>query len=236
MTAAGIILARMDSSRFPGKALTRVGDCSLLETCLSGVSKSSSFRPILATSDRSVDQPLADLAAELGVPCHRGPVDDVYGRVCGCLERFGVEVFARINGDSPFVQAALLEEGLVLLRESGCDFVTNLLPRRYPYGVSVEIFRSDLFLRCADDLTMPDQREHITSFFYQNLDRFDYRALIGGSDRSDIRLTIDTPEDLFLIQKMLDHRPDLFDLPLTEIIRGYRRLFNSENLHSEVKP
>ena len=108
---AGIVLARMDSSRFPGKALTPIGGIPLLERCLSGVLQSEQFTPILATTARSVDQPLADFAKRMRIPCFRGGLENVYGRVCVCLKEFEVDIFARINADSPFVQAGLLNDG-----------------------------------------------------------------------------------------------------------------------------
>lgn len=224
---AGIVLARMDSRRFPGKALTPVGGIPLLERCFSGVLRSRSFSPILATTARSIDQPLADLAESLGIPCFRGDLDDVYLRVCECLKCYEVDIFARINGDSPFVQTELLESGLDLLQRENCEFVTNLVPRRFPYGVSVEILRSELFVRCAKLVKKLQHKEHITSYFYENLDCIKYAPIVEETDLSGVRLTIDTRKDLDFIEQMLVTEPALFDQPILNIVELYQKTFFS---------
>jgi len=220
---AGIILARMDSRRFPKKVLMPIGGIPLLECCAAGVLRTKSFSPILATTTRPVDQPLVDFAAQIGVPCFRGDLDNVYQRVCKCLSYYGVDIFARINGDSPFVQADLLDAGLDLLEQQNCDFVTNLVPRRFPYGVSVEICRSKIFLQAENFLSTAEHKEHITSYFYQNLSRIRHSTLVGESDLSSVRLTIDTPEDLKRIERMQKTEPDILTSSLSKVLEIYQQ-------------
>lgn len=220
---AGIILARMDSRRFAGKALVSLDGKTMLERTISAVLRSNSFMPILATSSRKIDQPLADYAKKNGIPCFRGELDDVYNRVCECLKAFDVDIFARINGDSPFIQADLLDSGLDLMRREGCDFVTNLMPRHFPYGVSVEILRSETFLQAESLLQNPEHHEHITSYFYQNLRKLKYAALLRENDISDVRLTIDTLEDFAFVERMLAQNPCLFESTLENIVSLYRK-------------
>ncbi len=232
---AGIVLARMDSSRFPGKALSLLGGIPLLERCFSGVLRSHSFTPILATTMRAIDQPLVDFAENLGIPCFRGSLDNVYKRVCECLEYYDVDIFARINGDSPFVQAELLDSALTLLEDKNCDFVTNLIPRRFPYGISTEIFRSEIFIHHTDKIETPEHKEHITSYFYQNLTQLKYTTISGTVDLSRIRLTVDTQEDLNFIEQMLGQDSTLFEQPLVNIVKVYQEQFSLlEKIHNEV--
>lgn len=221
---AGIVIARMDSQRFPGKAVTSLGGVPLLERCLSGVLRSDFFTPILATTGRSIDQPLVDVAKRMGILYFRGDLDNVYQRVCECLKKYEVDIFARVNGDSPFFQADILDSGLRLLRRNDCDFVTNLVPRRFPYGVSAEIFRSDIFLRGEDMLLTKEHQEHITSYFYQNLKHVKYASIVGEGDLSAVRLTIDTPEDLVFIERMLEQEPCLFDCSLSDVVSLYQKI------------
>ncbi|SHJ80384.1 spore coat polysaccharide biosynthesis protein SpsF [Malonomonas rubra DSM 5091] len=233
---AGVILARMDSSRFPRKALTPVSGVPLIERCLKGVERTNSFVPILATTARPVDDPLADFAEKKGVLCYRGDLGNVYQRVCGCLREHKIDTFARINGDSPFVQPDLLNDGLNLLNQKNCDFVTNLVPRRFPYGVSVEIFRSEFFLNSEKSILTSEHREHISSYFYQNLDDFSYASIVGEADLSTVRLTIDTPEDLNVVEQLLKKEPRLFDCPLQHVVDLYQStLLDSEKTRGGFK-
>ena len=67
---------------------------------------------VLATSDRPIDDPLAAFAAANELALFRGDPDDVAGRALACAERFGLDYFARVNGDSPFLEPALLGEAI----------------------------------------------------------------------------------------------------------------------------
>jgi len=220
---AGIILARMDSSRFPRKALTPVAGIPLLERCLRGVERSNSFIPVLATTARPVDDPLDNFAKNMGILCYRGDLENIYRRVCDCLRKYRIDIFARINGDSPFVQPDLLNDGLNLLEQQNCDFVTNLVPRRFPYGVSVEIFRSEFFLNAEKCLSTPEHREHISSYFYQNLADMSYSAIVAEANLSSVRLTIDTPDDLSFIERMQKKEPRLFTSSLSNVVELYQK-------------
>ncbi|MBI5623164.1 MAG: NTP transferase domain-containing protein [Elusimicrobia bacterium] len=225
MNPGVIVLARMDSSRFPNKAMALLGHKPLVEWCIDGVADPGRYRTVLATTGRDLDRPLVELAARKGIPCYQGPVEDVAGRIAGCLEAHGLDCFARVNGDSPFVRKELLREGFDLIRERGADLVTNLVPRAFPYGVSVEILRSEVFLACYESLTTSLQREHATSYFYEHLAAFKVCCMpYGGGDDHDVRLVVDTPADLERLGKLLRAGRDVAGLPLPELVRLYREV------------
>lgn len=215
-----IVLARYSSSRFPGKALYPIYGKTLLEWCLYFLKKSNGFDTILATSTHPTDDSLQQLAESLGVKCFRGDLDDVYKRVVDCIEFYKIDTFARINGDSPFPQISLIESAFGQLEMSDLDFVTNLYPRTFPYGISVEVFRATTFTAGYAMLDTAEQHEHITSYFYSHSNQFKYKNLICDTpSKGDIRLVVDTKEDLPLIEKILNN-PEIASSPdLKTIIR-----------------
>jgi spore coat polysaccharide biosynthesis protein SpsF len=199
-----IVLARYSSSRFPGKALYPICGKTLLEWCLYFLKISNGFDTILATSTHSTDDPLQQLAESMEVKCFRGDLDDVYKRVVDCIEFYKIDTFARINGDSPFPQTSLIESAFGQLEMSDLDFVTNLYPRTFPYGISVEVFRATTFCAHYPMLDTADQHEHITSYFYTHSNHFKYKNLTSDTPvKGDVRLVVDTKEDLPLIEKLL---------------------------------
>src|SRR5690606_29859116 len=109
--------------------------------------------------------------ADLGVRVHRGPLGDVAARVHGCVQAAGWDYFVRINGDSPLISPKLIDCGVRLATHYRLDFVTNLWPRSYPYGISVEVIRTETFARCLSETDDPADREHITRWFYRHIDR-----------------------------------------------------------------
>ncbi|MEM9859133.1 MAG: hypothetical protein AAF843_17370 [Bacteroidota bacterium] len=201
---AAIVLARMNSKRFPGKALHNIEGRCLLEWCVFNLKKQSNYDIVLATSSESSDEPLSKLAEELQINCFRGHLHDVYLRVIECIDYFQIKSFARINGDSPFPSSELINQAFDLLESENLDFVTNLAPRSFPYGVAVEVFDAQMFKVNYQNLSSDAHHEHITSYFYENLNSFKYKNISSGIENlEDIRLVVDEVSDINSIQKVI---------------------------------
>ena len=195
--AAVVVLARMGSRRLPGKALRDVGGKPLIARVLGRVALARRATPVvLATTAAMEDEPLVRLACEFGVRVFRGAREDVLGRLIACCDAFGLDRLVRISGDSPFIPPALIDDCIALHDETSAEFVTNLYPRRFPPGASVELITADALRRIAAATNEPADREHVTRFVYMNPDRFDIVSLPGGVQCQDVRLTVDTEADL----------------------------------------
>ncbi len=202
MKPGAILLARLDSTRLPGKPLRKFAGRPLLDWLLDrarGVAEC-----VLATSDRPVDDPLVEFAASRNLACFRGDVDDVAGRVLGAADQQGFTHFFRLNGDSPCVVPELARRALALMEsDPTLDFVTNLRPRTYPYGVACELFRTDSFRAGYARMTEPGEREHVTPFFYEHPADFRFGALTYEDTPLDhVRLTVDTGEDALFFEQL----------------------------------
>ena len=76
-----IIQARMGSSRLPGKTIADVaGRPLLLHVVEQGQSARRVDKVVVATTDRSSDDPIAALCQIEGIHCFRGSEDDVLDR------------------------------------------------------------------------------------------------------------------------------------------------------------
>lgn len=218
---AAIILARADSRRLPGKALLDAGGKTLLEWCIERAKRVVGATVIVATSQREIDAPIVSLAKRNDVEWFTGDAHDVSGRVGSCITHFDIDTFARINGDSPFIDTELISGALTEV--DPVDFVTNLCPRSYPYGVSLEVFKSDIYMNHIDNFN-EYQREHITSYFYDNIQNFSYinkRSPLG--DHHSLRLTVDTEEDFQKFSRVVDaYGERLVELTMGKVIEIYQ--------------
>ncbi len=223
---AALILARTDSRRLPNKVISELGGKKLIQWCIDGVQKVENLEPILVTSDRDVDLPLIEIAKENKIKYFQGDFENIAKRILDCIHHFNIEMFARVNGDSPFLNKQITEEALRILNENPkVDFVTNLVPRRFPYGLSVEIMRSNVFEKNYSQLNTKELREHITSWFYQNPDKLTIHGLEYkyGNDH-DIRFTIDTAEDHNNVEKIILNNPtfDFHTSTIKEILEKFK--------------
>lgn len=202
-----VILARLDSRRLPGKALASVEGRSLLWHVTCRLPRPLFDAPlVLATTHRPVDDRLAAAAAELGLAVFRGSTADVAGRLLAAADAFDLDGVLRVNGDSPFIDAKLVSQAIGIFRQGRAACVTNLRPRRHPYGVSIELFRPAALRACLAHSRNPDDIEHVTSSLYAHLAPSDLHALddpdqAPGGDDWRVRLTVDEPPDLDALRR-----------------------------------
>lgn len=205
MKVVSIIPARMDSSRLPGKPLRLMNGQPLIShvirRCLSikGLSET-----IVATTTRVIDDRIADYAKELGVKVYRGSLENVTSRFCECAKIFDADYFVRVNGDSPFVDHALVEAGMSYLDvDKSIDLVTNIMLRTFPYGISVEIVSVDALSGLIDRGLSAYEQEHVTACIYGRSTEFNIKSITSVRPELALaRLTVDTEVDLSLCEKI----------------------------------
>jgi spore coat polysaccharide biosynthesis protein SpsF len=112
------------------------------------------------------------------------------------------------------------------------DFAANRLPppwgRTYPIGLDIEIFTFDALKRAHQFAISKYQREHVAPYFYEGapVDQLQYHdpgslyssakspqgfniALMHHTpDYGKLRWTVDTPEDIELVRKIVEYFPD----------------------------
>jgi spore coat polysaccharide biosynthesis protein SpsF len=217
---AALIQSRLDSKRLPNKAILSLGSKKLIEHCIDGVKRSKYFTPILITSDRLVDDPLEKVARENNILYYRGSCKNVALRVLNSIKEFNISYFARVNGDSPFLIPSLLDRGAENIFNSKNDFVSNIVTRTFPYGVSVEIFNAKTFNNVYSKLnTDPIYQEHYTKYFYDNIKSFNYYEIRNDINMSAVRAVVDTEDDLIYTRTLIEQYPDIFNKEQRDILK-----------------
>lgn len=229
MTLGAIIVCRLDSRRLPGKVLKTVQGKPLLWYVLSRCRKVQEFGDniIVATSTRTIDDPIEHYCREQNVRMFRGSAENVAERVLECALDNRLSHFARVNADSPFLEPPLIKLACSIAASSeDYEIVTNLYPRSFPYGVSVELFKTDVFQSAYKQMNTPDHFEHVTLFFYENMHNFRYYNITrDGNDLSKIRLTVDTEEDFRLFSQVMNMVGDQWNsLSYVDAVEFYQKL------------
>src|SRR5690606_40674360 len=88
--------ARAGAARRPGKVLRRLGGTTILEICIDKLA-AAGLSTVVATTTNTLDNAIADLCRERGIPSVRGDEQDVATRTCQCLGEFSCDAFFRIN-------------------------------------------------------------------------------------------------------------------------------------------
>lgn len=197
MNVGAIVQARMTSMRFPGKVLHQVAGKPLLQYILERLSRCTSLDAVVvATSVDQSDEPVEIFCREQGVLCFRGDLGNVAGRMKAVLRAYGFGAFVRLSGDSPLMDPAVVDKGVHIFLSGDYDLVTNVFPRSYPRGQSVEVLRTDAFRQIVDLMSSNEDLEHVTPYFYRNPRRFKIFNFSAEQDCSGITLAVDTTEDM----------------------------------------
>ena len=188
----------MGSTRFPGKVLVPFKGRPIIDHVVSRIAKAvPSERITVATSTEPSDDPLAAHLGSTGVSVFRGPLDDVLGRFQMCLEQFPCRWVVRVSADSPLFDPQVLESMLSHVDRDNLDVITNLFPRTFPKGNSVEIVRSSVLAEIDSSSLRADLKEHVTLVLYEESSRYRIKNIESEhGDLTHLNLCVDTIDDL----------------------------------------
>ena len=199
-----VIQARFTSKRLPGKALRLLGEKNLLERTINRLKQSEKISAIMvATSSEKTDDPIAEHAQEIGTEIYRGDLRDVGNRLLNGAKSMGSDSFVRISGDSPFIDWRLVDQAIDLHNISEADLVSNIFPRTYPKGQSVEIIKTASLAKLCKSERTNEEKEHVTPYFYKNYNKFCIINFTSGHNHSKSNHCIDDQTDFETAQKVV---------------------------------
>ena len=125
------------------------------------------------------------------------------GRLLETIKLKKAKSFVRINGDSPLLDPKIVNRAIQTYRKGDYDLVTNVFPRSFPVGQSVEVIRTSSFVTAYKKMSTTDHFEHVTKYYYEHPDEFRIRNFSNERDLSSYRLVVDTLEDLKRIEEII---------------------------------
>lgn len=197
------VQARMGSSRLPGKTMADIGGRPVIGRLVERLQMAKRIDEIvLATSTNTKDDVLAEWAGWHRIACHRGSEGDVLRRVVEALRRAKGEIAVHVCGDTPLLDAAVIDGAVERFLEGGCDGVSNTWKLTYPQGVDAQVFRVDDLAEIADAVGDPAVREHVTLYFYEHPERYRIVHMTAPRDSrgAEYRFQLDYAEDLEFIR------------------------------------
>jgi spore coat polysaccharide biosynthesis protein SpsF len=203
MTVGAIVQARMGSTRLPGKALLDIEGMSMVARVVDRVRRARTIeRVIVATSTKPQDDPLAAHARERSIDLFRGDEDDVLDRYYEAARHFALDVVVRITSDCPLLDPGVADEVVRPLLDpaSRVEYSSNGFRRTFPRGLDVEVVPFAVLERVWREATSVYERAHVFPYIYQQPDRFSIASITDPVDRSHMRWTVDTEEDLSFVR------------------------------------
>lgn len=225
MKTVAVVQARMGSTRLPGKVLVELNGKPVLWHVVSRLKAAGNIDDIvIATTQSDIDVEIVNFCVHEGLNVFRGSETDVLSRYYHAARMVQADSVVRITADCPLLDPWVTDEmvGIFkndLLQGKGIDYLSNVIQRTFPRGLDTEIFSLAALEKAFKEANKEFEREHVTPYFYQNPELFKCHAYLGKKDFSQYRLTLDTNEDLLLIEKIFDFFPDSETIfPLEKII------------------
>ena len=209
MRINAVIQARVGSTRLPGKVLEDLGGHPVLEWVVRAARAATQVDTVVvATSTMAADDAVADLAGTLGVAVVRGSEDDVLSRFVVALDAYPADAIVRLTADCPLLDPSLIDA--VAGAWAGApthDYVSTVLVRCLPRGMDVELVTARA-LRAVDRIAVGHDRVHVTSRLYAEPAAYRLLGLCVTPPANDLRVTVDTGEDLALLRALVAELPD----------------------------
>jgi len=214
-----VVQARMGSTRLPGKVLAPIVGKPALELMVERLRYIEPLEEVvIATTDLPEDAPIAELAQRLGCAVYRGKAQDVLDRYYQVARLFDARAVVRFTADCPLIDPAVSAAVIEGFAAGDFDYVS--LAGDFPDGLDTEVIGRAALEIAWQEAKLPSEREHVTPFIWKNPDRFrvgrwelpGFRRQHRASDRgqspvldlSQLRWTLDHPEDLELIRAIYE--------------------------------
>jgi len=225
MTTTAILQVRMSSTRMPGKVLAPLAGEPMLVRQLERIRRATTLDGVVvATSLDPSDDPIVDALTHavplIGeVPVVRGSLTDVLARFVTAMDAYPSDVVVRLTADCPLASPAVIDRVVSAFRAENADYVSNTMSPTFPDGLDVEVVRAGVLREVAEIATDRHEREHVTLGVYRRHDRYRVENVAGDRDLSDLRWTVDTPEDYAFVSDIYrDLYPDHPDFELDDVL------------------
>jgi len=201
-----IIQARSASTRLPGKVLKKIKDRTVLDYVVERLKLCKKVDDIvLATTTNKDDDVLEEYAKNKKLNYYRGSEENVLSRYYEAAIKYNAEVIVRITSDCPLIDFEIVDRVIKKHIESKADYTSNVINRTFPRGFDTEVFSFSVLEDTNNNADKDYHKEHVTEYMTENPEKYKLQNVEaeGKIKRPDIRITVDTQEDLELIKRIL---------------------------------
>lgn len=196
----------MGSRRLPGKVLLPLGHSNVLGYLIDRIKKFSLIKSstlIVATTLRSEDDAIALFCQINSITCFRGSDNNVLERFYVCATKFSSDIIIRLTADCPLMCPSELYRLYEFFQYKQADYA--YFDESYPEGICADIFTFDLLKEAWSHSAKGFQLEHVTPYMHSQINTRSICGLSYEPDCSDLRFTVDTPNDIKLVRRVVDY-------------------------------
>ena len=210
-----VLACRVDSSRLFAKPLQLIGKFRILELLINQIRKSKSITEIiLAISNKPGNEIFVDFAQKNKLKFILGNDVDVLKRLIDAAQYSKSDIIFRVTPENPFIYWKGIDDSIKKHVSGKYDLS---IIEGLPLGSNYEIINKNALEISHKNGNSKHRSELCTLYINENQEKFKILKLKPPKNmiRPDIRLTVDTPEDLIisrLIYKKLGNTKKIVSL------------------------
>lgn len=206
-----LIYSRSSSKRLPNKNFYKILNHTLIEIIYLRLKLvNNKFDVFVLTSNHKSDDTFVKFLKKKKINYFRGDLNNVFKRTVHFLKKKNYKNFVRITGDSPLVSPSILKKMFTYHNNLNPEITSNVVERTFPKGLSIEIFKTKLFLKINERILKKDEKEHISTYFYKNKQKFKIINIFNTKNEAHLNLSIDTIFDYSKIKKKFEKKKNIF--------------------------
>ncbi len=230
MKTVVIIQARLGSKRLPAKVLKKVSGKSILARVIDRAQRIPDVDEVVCAFPKG-SQLLTRIAKDKEIRVFLGSEDDVLSRYYGAAKAFEADIIVRITADCPLIDSEICGKVVALRKSEQSGYSSNVWPRSFPKGLDCECFTFEMLEKANKTATEQQDREHVTPWIVRNTPRVNLAS--GRFDLSNMRWTLDYPEDLQFIEAVFAHGTPKNIEEVLEILRKNPEIEKLNAMHVE---
>lgn len=211
MKILAITQARYGSTRLPAKILKEVGSMTLLEIHLRRLLQAKTLDQVkIATTDEEGSKYIIDVAKKVGVGYHQGSVEDVLTRFYDTAAPEKPDYVLRFTSDCPLIDPDVIDMIVTFAIEHPEYDYVSADGSSFPDGLDTEVMKFSVLEKAFKEAELKSEREHVTPYIWKNGTAKggtmfnSYHLKNPSGNFGNIRITLDTPEDLELLKKVIE--------------------------------
>lgn len=235
MSIFAFVQARMSSSRLPGKILMDLVGSPMLIQQVNRLKRSKLVDEIVVlTSNDKSDDILINVCSEHNIKCFRGDLDNVLNRFYQAYLEYKPDHIVRITGDCPLLDWTVVDQVIQEHLDNPHDYTSNTLNPTFPDGLDVEVMTKECLIKIYNNASLKVEMEHVTYYCYTHKHDFSLQNVENKmGDQSELRWTVDTPEDFELVtdiyEELYEDNSGFSSNEISHFLKSNRTIANKNN-------
>ncbi len=219
MKVVATLACRLASTRLYGKPMQLVGGRPIIQNLIDRLRQVRALDEVcLAITEGPDRHVFVDYAERNNLPYVIGSEKDVLGRLIAAADHCHADIALRCTTENPYIYWENVDE---LIRSHIENNAALTVTEKLPVGAVVEVISVSALKKAHQHGEDRHRSELCTLFIAENPDVFKIQRVHPPDKlrRPDLRLTVDTPEDLMVVRKLYeDLKGDTHLITIDEIV------------------